>query len=116
MHGHNWITYGSPGGGVNEFSYPWDVCLDTGGRIYVSDGYHRIVRVDDMHGSGWIAYGSLGRGAGEFMEGPEGVLEAAAGPAGLFVDAQGKIYVADAFNSRIVRIDDMHGTNWTTFP
>jgi hypothetical protein len=29
-------------------------------------------------------------------------------------DASGRIYVADAGNRRIVRMDDMNGTNWTT--
>src|SRR6201981_467104 len=31
------------------------------------------------------------------------------------VDSSGRIYVADTYNSRIVRIDDFTGTNWTTF-
>jgi len=31
------------------------------------------------------------------------------------VDSAGRIYVADTYNSRIVRIDDMSGTNWTSF-
>src|SRR5215469_14734200 len=31
------------------------------------------------------------------------------------LDSLGRIYVADTYNSRIVRIDDFKGTNWTTF-
>src|SRR5450631_923951 len=34
-------------------------------------------------------------------------------PEGLWVDASGKIYVADAGNNRIVRMDDIMGTNFT---
>src|SRR5256885_8888290 len=29
-------------------------------------------------------------------------------------DASGRIYVADSGNGRLVRMDDMNGTNWTT--
>ena len=117
MTGSNWTAYGSSGGGIHEFGYPWDVCVDSAGSIYISDGSQRIVRVDDLSGNGWIAYGVNGKGVGEFMTGPDvESLEFASGPAGLFVDAQSRIYVADAFNSRIVRMDDMNGTNWTTFP
>jgi sugar lactone lactonase YvrE len=35
-------------------------------------------------------------------------------PNGLVLDSMGRIYVADTANQRIVRIDDMTGTNWTT--
>jgi len=31
------------------------------------------------------------------------------------VDSAGRIYVSDTYNARIVRIDDMNGTNWTSF-
>jgi NHL repeat-containing protein len=33
---------------------------------------------------------------------------------GLFVDAAGRIYVADTGNHRIVRITGMTGAGWTT--
>jgi hypothetical protein len=36
-------------------------------------------------------------------------------PSGLFVDSEGKIYVGDTGNNRIVRFDDMTGTNWVTY-
>jgi hypothetical protein len=31
------------------------------------------------------------------------------------VDATGKIYVADTGNARLVRINDLSGTDWTNF-
>ena len=34
---------------------------------------------------------------------------------GIALDAQGRIYVADSENNRIVRIDDIAGGAWTTF-
>jgi sugar lactone lactonase YvrE len=35
-------------------------------------------------------------------------------PNGIFVDTAGKIYIADTGNNRIVRMDDMAGTSWST--
>ena len=34
-------------------------------------------------------------------------------PCGIWGDSQGRVYVADQGNDRIVRFDDMDGTNWT---
>ncbi|HJZ58383.1 MAG TPA: NHL repeat-containing protein, partial [Gemmataceae bacterium] len=36
-------------------------------------------------------------------------------PAGVCVDARGRIYVADFDNFRVVRFDDMTGANWTAY-
>jgi len=44
-----------------------------------------------------------GNGAGQFNA-----------PCGLAVDGQGRIYVADRGNHRVVRVDDVNGTGWTT--
>jgi len=105
MTGTNWVTFGSMGSGVNQFKNPFGVALDVGGRIYVTDFFNnRLVRFDDMTGTNWTTYGTTGSGIGNF-----------AGPTGLAVDTVGRIYVADGMNNRIVRIDDMTGTNWTTF-
>jgi len=76
--------------------------------IYVADmGNHRIVRIDNWTASGWVAkwssFGSLGSGVGQFKL-----------PHDVFVDIQGRIYVADTDNHRIVRMNDMSGTGWTT--
>src|SRR5205807_5938515 len=36
-------------------------------------------------------------------------------PSGISIDAAGGIYVMDTGNARLVRMDDMNGTNWTAF-
>ena len=73
--------------------------------IFVANmGSDQIVRIDDMRGFDWTSFGNRGSGANQFH-----------GPAGIFVDAGGKIYVTDAGNHRVVRIDDMTGVGWTTF-
>ncbi|MGO9308170.1 MAG: chitobiase/beta-hexosaminidase C-terminal domain-containing protein [Spirochaetia bacterium] len=51
---------------------------------------------------GWQTVGALGSGAGQLKY-----------PAGVIVDAQGRLYVVDQGNSRIVRVNDMDGTGWT---
>ena len=36
-------------------------------------------------------------------------------PVGLCVDAAGKIYVAEQHPERLLRMDDMNGTNWIAY-
>src|SRR5205807_2785696 len=36
-------------------------------------------------------------------------------PSGISIDPAGRIYVMDTGNNQLVRMDDMNGTNWTTF-
>src|SRR3989449_316237 len=55
-------------------------------------------------GTGWDTFGTPGNGVNQF-----------AGPTGIFLDSTGKIYVVDARNSRLVRVNDMTGTGWMTF-
>ena len=108
MKGTNWTAFGHYGSGTGEFINPCGLWGDGQGRIYVADqGNDRIVRIDDMNGTNWTAIGSFGTR-------PEpGKLYA---PCGVCVDSAGRIYVSESSsNSRIVRMDDMDGTNWTVF-
>lgn len=50
------------------------------------------------------SFGTRGSGVGQFE-----------GPVGIFVDSAWRIYVTDARNSRLVRINDIAGSGWTTF-
>ena len=109
MTGSNWTSFGATGSGQNQFDTPGWIALDASGRIYVSDSNNcRIVRIDDMTGAGWVALGTPGSGVNQFN-----CTSAQMG--GIFVDTAGRIFVVDAHNHRIVRMDDMTGAGWTTF-
>ena len=57
--------------------------------------------MDDVSGLNWTSFGACGSGTAQFSS-----------PKGLWVDAAGKIYIADSGNNRVVRIDDIAGTNF----
>ena len=71
--------------------------------FYYSDS-EQILRSDNLTGTNQISFGSQGSDVGQFY-----------GAYGIALDSAGRIYVADTYNCRIVRIDDMNGTNWTSF-
>ncbi|MBV8070744.1 MAG: NHL repeat-containing protein, partial [Acidobacteriaceae bacterium] len=71
--------------------------------FYYSDG-EQILRSDDLQGRNQVAFGSIGDGVGQFY-----------GSLGIALDASGRIYVADTYNCRIVRFNDMKGTDWVSY-
>ena len=66
--------------------------------FYFSDS-QQIHRSDDINGTNLISYG-----AGQFY-----------GANGIALDSAGRIYIADTYHSRIVRIDDMSGKNFVSY-
>lgn len=87
---------------------PFGIFVDPAGKIYLTEtgpGHGRIWCRDDEAGTNMTQFGSFGSGEGHFDQ-----------PTGIWVDSSGRILVADWGNSRIVRMDDMLGTNWMTFP
>ena len=71
--------------------------------FYYSDS-GQILRSDDILGTNQIIYGTQGSGVGQFY-----------GAYGIALDSTGRIYISDTYNCRVVRIDDMKGTNWTSY-
>lgn len=78
-------------------------------HVYIADsGNNRIVRMDDISGRGWVEVGTFGHGA-DHLYGPNCVA----------VDSKIRIYVGDDTTDdtreRIIRFDDMKGSNWVAF-
>jgi len=91
MAGSNWSAMP---GSANNYAIGPD------GKIYLALG-DRIVRVDNLSGSNPLTFAPQGSSPGHFVD-----AEA------ITVGGDGKIYVADAQSGRIIRFDDMSGSNW----
>ena len=97
--------FGGDGGPATqaELHWPTGVALDGQGNLYIADaGNHRVRRVD---AAGTIATVA---GTGDYGFGGDGGLATQAElawPAGLALDGQGNLYIADAENHRVRRVD-----------
>lgn len=83
------------------FSSPQGVCIDQSGNLYVADTGNNVIRkilpsrgVTTFAGTG-VAGSQLGQATNAQFNGPTGVC----------VDETGNVYVADANNNRICKID-----------
>ncbi len=86
-----------------QLGYPTGVAVDGAGNVYIADyGNHRIRRVDGAGGITTVA------GTGAFGFSGDGGPATAAQlymPAGVTVDRAGNVYIADAYNHRVRRVD-----------
>ncbi len=86
---------------------PAPLLASSGGRTFTTedsrDVRHGIEQVNGATAAGQTTSSTHGVGDNQFN-----------GPYGIFVDKLGRIYVADTYNNRIVRADDMTGTGWVT--
>ena len=57
-----------------------------------------------MSGNGWLSFGTQGSSVDQFRY-----------PSQLFFSPDGKLYISDSYNSRIVRIDDITGAGWEVY-
>jgi len=103
------------GGSVaaNTLNSPYDVELDSSGRLWVSDeSNHRVLRFDNAASKpdGANADGVLGQPnftSGAANQGNLAPVQASFYfPNGLAVDAAGRLWVADLFNHRVLRFDN----------
>lgn len=115
--GSNWQNFGSWGSGINQFSGPNGVYVDSlNNKVYVIDGSgYRIDRFDSGSGSttfgaNWQSFGSNGSGVNQFFF-----------SVGIYTDSfNNKVYVSDSGNNRIVSFDSgsggtTFGNNWQSF-
>jgi sugar lactone lactonase YvrE len=93
---------GDGGAGTDaQLDSPADVFVDATGWLYVADTGNDRVRVVDAQG---VVTTMAGGGTG-IGEGGPATAAGLSGPAGVFVDSLGVLYVADTGNHRIRKID-----------
>ncbi|HEY2743674.1 MAG TPA: SMP-30/gluconolactonase/LRE family protein [Polyangia bacterium] len=87
-------------GGSAEFNFPAGVAVDGNGYVYVGDNTNNRIRKIATDGT---TSSLAGNGTAGFADGSSGIAEFNA-PAGVAVDSQGVVYVADYGNNRIRRV------------
>jgi streptogramin lyase len=124
---------------LGQLNQPSSLFVDKNRRIYISDtGNHRVVRIDDFSGKGWITFDNFRNPRKIFVDaqdriyvGDDGKIvqidqstnqrsilplrgrkQEFSSPVDVSVDSNGKIYVADEADKRIVRVDNMNGHGW----
>ncbi len=103
--GAGWGAFGSLGTGALQFNDPSDVVVN-GDILFVADcGNDRISSVNIVTEDDWITFGTTGSGTNQLNC-----------PTGIDLDSNGQIYVADFFNNRIVRINNMAGAGFVATP
>jgi DNA-binding beta-propeller fold protein YncE len=101
------FTHGSAHGGAGGMSLPFDARVDAGGRLWVADTFNnRVLRFDGAaaRANGSNADGVLGQPdftSTSFSTTQSGMYW----PYGVVVDASGRLWVADAFNNRVLRFN-----------
>lgn len=93
---------------IAEFNYPRGIVTDQSGNLYVSDSWNHRVRKIDVNGavSTYAGGGNIFgvQSVSEFKDGSDTSARFYT-PCGLSIDAAGNIYVADAYNHRVRKID-----------
>jgi NHL repeat len=92
--------------GTAQFDAPWGLALDSSGNVYVADSNNNRVRAVDPSGNVTTLAGNGQTGYADGVGGPNGSAELD-WPKGVGVDLMGNVYVADADNQRIRKIDPL---------
>jgi DNA-binding beta-propeller fold protein YncE len=109
-HGSILMQGGSYGRNLGQFDYPRGIAVDAAGDFYVADSRnHRIqkFRAEDSQ-LAWST-GELGHAEGDPQHLATENLGKFNEPNGVALDADGKVYVVDTWNSRIQILDPKNG-------
>ena len=91
-----------------RFNYPRGICRDISGNLFIADSWnHRIRKIDNFGVVTTFAGGGSSKGVnstGALVD-SNNINARFFTPAGLAIDQYGNIYVADAYNHRIRKID-----------
>ncbi|MBX3163108.1 MAG: T9SS type A sorting domain-containing protein [Bacteroidetes bacterium] len=91
-----------------ELNYPSGVCIDATGNIYIADGYNNRIRKIDPNGiiNTIAGSGAIGYGNGSFSgDGGQATSATFNLPVNMVVDAIGNMFIADAENYRVRKVD-----------
>jgi sugar lactone lactonase YvrE len=109
--GGPYYTYSGDGGPATSANVaPMSVTVDRTGNLFIPDSRHRVRRVDSATS---IITAVAGNGTCCFFGDGGQALGASMIPADAVADSSGNLYIADAVNSRVRRVDAVTG-NITT--
>ncbi len=105
------FTTATSGLAANKFNNPIGITVDAAGRLWVSDySNNRVLRFDDAANrpNGASADGVLGQP--DFVTGTSATSDVKmSGPAGIFADGAGRLWVSNFNNHRVLRFDAAAG-------
>ena len=102
---HEWGTFADNAAGnapIGTFNEPWGIAVGPDGSVYVSDTWNHRVQKFTAAGQPITTWGQYGQ---PIPEAPE-TQSSFWGPRGVAVDSQGRLFVADTGNKRIVAFDE----------
>jgi hypothetical protein len=108
-YGYHYGGYSGDGGQATnaQLSVPYDVTLDQTGRIYISDGYNNVVRMEDTDG---ITSNDAGNGtAGNYSysgDGGQAINALLNFSKSVSVDQMGMLYIVDNYIIRMIQGKD----------
>jgi predicted membrane-bound mannosyltransferase/DNA-binding beta-propeller fold protein YncE len=87
---------------IGTFNEPWGVAVGPDGSVYVSDTWNHRIQKFSEDGKPDKMWGQYGQPLPEIPESQSSFW----GPRGIAVDSQGRVFVADTGNKRIVVFDE----------
>jgi predicted membrane-bound mannosyltransferase/DNA-binding beta-propeller fold protein YncE len=102
---HEWGTFGDNAAGdapISTFNEPWGIAVGPDGSVYVSDTWNHRVQKFTAEGEPELMWGQYGQPIPDVPESSSYFW----GPRGVAVDAEGRVFVADTGNKRIVVFDE----------
>ena len=102
---HEWGTFADQATGeapIGTFNEPWGVAVGPDGSVYVSDTWNHRVQKFTEDGKPIKTWGQYGQPLPEVPESKSSFW----GPRGIAVDSEGRVFLADTGNKRIVVFDE----------